>query len=120
MRRKVKPGRYILLFGLVAAILYAFREQLKAPQKNPGTGDYRLTAVAQDSLDFPSLLENFPCVYARTDSIKGDTLFLANGGVVLLGTGDRRLSLALLDTLLALETNFDTIDLRIRGYAVIR
>ncbi len=119
MRTKVKPGRYILLFGVVAAALYFSREKLKSIQRPRPAGrvaesvDVEPAPASSDLLDFQGLR-------VRARERRGDTLFLENGGVVLLGCGDPRVARAILDTLLALEPDFDTIDLRIKGHAVVR
>jgi hypothetical protein len=119
MRRRVRLGRYIVLFGVVAVALYFTRGRLKRTLRRLDRPCPDTMIVSQEP-DSTTDLWEFPRVFLATDSMRGETLFLSGSRIALLGGGDRRLALSIVDTLLALEEDFDTIDLHIRGYAVLR
>jgi hypothetical protein len=119
MRRRIRLGRYILLLVVVAAVLYMARGTLKPSARSEKRPELPETSEV-NSASSGSILDEFPRVWVKAREIRGDTLFFKDGRISLLGGGNPRVALAILDTLLALGPDFDTIDLRIKGHAVIR
>jgi hypothetical protein len=119
MRRKIRLGRYILLLLVVVTVLFMARGTLKSSARSEKRPELPETPEAS-SVPSGSILDEFPRVWVKAREIRGDTLFFKDGRVALLGGGNPRVALAILDTLLALGSDFDTIDLRIKGHAVIR
>ncbi len=137
-RRKI--GRYILLF-LVAlfvgrkllfrphpegfppkkeVVVAKTKTQKAAVQPTDTAKPKEATSEMDTTSDISELISLYPRIKQVFVERRGDTLFLQGGRLVRLGSGDYLRKLALLDTLLAMGTEFKSLDFRFKDIAILR
>ncbi|RKZ04294.1 MAG: hypothetical protein DRQ04_01190 [Candidatus Hydrothermota bacterium] len=126
--KKRKIGRYILLL-LVALVVgkrvlftgKGAKEEEAIKKSRPEVVAEVKKDLPEDSLpDFVSAIQLFPRIRDVFVEKRGDTLVLTGNRKVNLGSGDLMRKLALLDTILALNTSFKSLDFKFKNLVIMR
>ncbi|MCD6086926.1 MAG: hypothetical protein J7K11_03070 [Candidatus Hydrothermae bacterium] len=126
--KKRKIGRYVLLLLVALVVGKKVLFTGKGTDKGATPLKEKPEVVAEvrkelpeDSLpDFASAIDLFPRIRDVFVERRGDTLVLTGNRKVNLGSGDLMRKLALLDTILALDTSFKTLDFKFKNLVIMR